>query len=106
MLFRSNLFPLFIEVGMLTKIRYKLECVLISKKLKKIGSILIRRSPSRAKLWANQNLGSADRHLSCVEWPSWMPSPCLSFGPIWTPFLRIFETGIVPRRIFNLYSKN
>ena len=39
--------PLFIEVGMLenklNKIRYKLERVLISKNLKKIGFILIRR---------------------------------------------------------------
>ena len=42
----SNLFPLFIEFGILKKneIRYDLELVLISKKSKKIGFITIRRS--------------------------------------------------------------
>ena len=33
---------------MLNEIRYKLECVLISKKSKKIGFILIRKSLGRA----------------------------------------------------------
>ena len=33
---------------MLNEIRYKLECVLISKKSKKIGFILIRKSSGRA----------------------------------------------------------
>ena len=34
---------------MLNEIRYELGCVIISKKLKKIGFISIRKSPSWAK---------------------------------------------------------
>ena len=46
----SDLFPLFIEVGMLNEIRYELERILISKKSKKIGFILINKSLGRAEL--------------------------------------------------------
>jgi len=58
---------------MLNEIRYELEHILISKNLKKIGIISIKKSPGRARV--------------------------KSFGPIWTPFLRIFESRIAPRCI-------
>ena len=58
------------------------------------------------KVWANRHLGSVDPHSKSAEWLSWVPGPHLSFGPIWTHFMRIFELGIAPRSVFNLYSKN
>ena len=100
---------------MLIEIKYELERVLISKESKKIGFILIMKSPGQARpqIWASQHLGSADRHFSCAnrhsksaEWLSWVPAPRLSFGLIWTTFLRIFKSRIVRRRVFNLHSKN
>ena len=93
---------------MLNEIKYELERVLISKELKKIGFILIMKSPGQAgpRIWASQHLGSANRHSKSAEWLSWVPAPHLSFGLIWTTFLRIFKSRIVPRRVFNPYSKN
>ena len=51
------------------------------------------------KVWAYQHLPCAYQHSQSAEQPSWVPGPHLSFGPIQTPFLRIFEPGIAPKRI-------
>ena len=51
------------------------------------------------KVWANQHLPCAYRHSKSAKQPSWVPGPRLSFVPIQTPFLRIFQPGIAPRRI-------
>ena len=61
-------------------------------------------APKRAIL----HFWSADWHKfgPTGTFHSWVPGLRLSFGPIWTPFLRIFEPRIVPSLIFNLYSKN
>ena len=42
---------------MLNEIRYKLKCILISKKSKKIGFLLIKKSPSQVKNLGQLALG-------------------------------------------------
>ena len=62
-----DLFPLFIEVGKLWKIswmiRYELERILISKKLKKIGFVSIKESPGWATNLCQSALGECQVHI-------------------------------------------
>ena len=92
--------------ALLNKIRYELERVLISKISKKIGFILIRRFLGQAMHLGISALAMCRLALLECRLALLGAKPRFQFCSIWTPFLRIFELGIAPRRVFNSYSKN
>ena len=91
---------------MLNEIIYELEHILISKKLKKIGFISIRKSLGRVELLGQSALAMCQSALQECQQALLGAGLAFEFWSNLDSFLRVFEPGIAPRRVFNSYSKN